>query len=179
MSQSKPRLAPRLPKRKRTQGFSVREYPFFFMHKIIFQKNQNMGDVLQPMKLTPGIWRILALLQEHHGLSVGELSERCSIERSVLSRLLKTLQRRRLVKRWVDPKDKRRVVVIIEKAGISLFEKILPIARREIESCVDGLSSKQLTQLHGILLKMIANVERQRPSSRRSGAPNQTARGAS
>ena len=80
------------PPRKKTVAFSVRDYPFYYMHAIIIKNNRNIGEALKSMKLTPAIWRILALLQEEDGVTVGELSDESLIERTLLSREIESLQ---------------------------------------------------------------------------------------
>jgi MarR family transcriptional regulator, organic hydroperoxide resistance regulator len=146
--------------RPRRGRFSVRDYPFFFMHKIVFKNNLNIGEVLKPMRLTPAIWRLLALLQERDGITIGELSELSSIERTLLSRVLARLERKRLIAKRVDPADKRRTEIYLEAAGQDLFERILPIARRQIERAVEGLSRRDLAQLQSILRRITDNVNR-------------------
>lgn len=155
--------APRLPARRSRKGrFSVRDYPFFFMHKIVVRNNLNIGEALKPMRLTPAIWRLLALLQERDGITIGELSELSSIERTLLSCTLGRLERKRLIKKRVDPDDKRRTAIYIERAGIDLFRQILPMARSQIERAVEGLRRSDLARLQSILRHIVDNVDRPR-----------------
>jgi DNA-binding MarR family transcriptional regulator len=147
-------------RRKRRIGFSVRDYPFYFMHAIITKNNRNIGDALKPMQLTPSIWRILALLQEQDGLTIGELSDESLIERTLLSRILQNLARRGLVRRRLDPADKRRISIFLAPKGAALFEQILPIGRGQIERAIRGLSKTDIKRLQSILLHITENVNR-------------------
>ncbi len=132
------------------------------MHKIVVRNNLNIGEALKPMRLTPAIWRLLALLQEQDGITIGELSELSSIERTLLSRILGRLERKRLIKKRVDPDDKRRTAIYIERAGIDLFRRILPMARSQIERAVEGLRKSDLARLQSILRHIVDNVDRPR-----------------
>jgi DNA-binding MarR family transcriptional regulator len=147
-------------RRSQRSAFSVRDYPFFFMHRIVFKNNLNIGEALKPVRLTPTIWRLLALLQERDGITIGELSEQSSIERSLLSRILQALERRRLIQRRTDPEDKRRTSIYLERAGRDLFEQILPAAKRQIERAVEGLSRSDMSKLQAILRRITDNVNR-------------------
>ncbi len=140
--------------------FSVRDFPFYYMHAIITKNNRNIGEALKPLKLTPAIWRILALLQERDGITIGELSDESLIERTLLSRVLQRLERRGLVRRRLDARDKRRTVIHIEAEGVELFEKILPIGRRQIERAIRGLPAADLRRLKALLLQIMDNVDR-------------------
>jgi DNA-binding MarR family transcriptional regulator len=148
------------PRPSQRSAFSVRDYPFFFMHRIVFKNNLNIGEALKPVRLTPTIWRLLALLQERDGITIGELSEQSSIERSLLSRILQALERRRLIQRRTDPEDKRRTSIYLERAGRDLFEQILPAAKRQIERAVEGLSRSDMSKLQAILRRITDNVNR-------------------
>jgi DNA-binding MarR family transcriptional regulator len=148
-------------RQSRKARFSVRDYPFYYMHAIITKNNRNIGEALKPMKLTPAIWRILALLQERDGITIGELAEESLIERTLLSRVLQQLERRGLLRRRLDNSDKRRAVIKIEPKGLALFEQIHPIGRRQIERGVHGLSSKELGRLKTMLVRILDNVDRE------------------
>jgi DNA-binding MarR family transcriptional regulator len=141
-------------------SFSVRHYPFFFMHKIIFKNNQNIGDALKHLGLTPVIWRLLALLQERDGISITELSEQSLIERTLLSRILTDLEAKGLVRRESAPSDKRYTAIYLQPVGRKTFHEILPIAQRQIERAVAGIDRDDLDRLQDILRRITDNVYR-------------------
>lgn len=144
----------------RPEKFSVRDYPFFFMHRIIFKNNQNIGDALKHLDLTPVIWRLLALLQERDGISITELSEQSLIERTLLSRILTDLEAKGLVRRESAPNDKRYTAIYLQPAGRKTFHEILPIAQRQIERAVAGIDRDDLHRLQNILRRITDNVYR-------------------
>jgi DNA-binding MarR family transcriptional regulator len=156
----KPSSGTQRPSGRKTVQFSVRDYPFYYMHAIIIKNNRNIGEVLKAMKLTPAIWRILALLQEEDGITVGELSDESLIERTLLSRILQDLERRGLVIRRLDKGDKRRTTIYLEPKGAALFQKILPIGRAQIEAGIRGLSAAEFNQLQSLLLRIADNVSK-------------------
>jgi DNA-binding MarR family transcriptional regulator len=140
--------------------FSVRDYPFFFMHQIIYKNNANIGSALKHRKLTPTVWRILAILQEQNGMHVGALSRESLIERTLLSRILAVLERKKYIRRSPYPGDKRYTAVNLEPAGYTAFNDILPSARREIERAISGLGKPDLDRLQIILEHIIGNLNR-------------------
>jgi DNA-binding MarR family transcriptional regulator len=130
------------------------------MHRIIFKNNQNIGDALKHLELTPVVWRLLALLQERDGISIGELSEQSLVERTLLSRILTDLERKGFVRREPDRRDKRYAAIYLQPAGRRAFDAILPIAQRQIERAVAGIGNKDLTRLQDILRRISENVYR-------------------
>lgn len=156
----KARQATRPSPKSAADQFSVRDYPFFFMHRIIHKNNENIGDALQHLGFTPVIWRIFALLQENNGISITQLSQESLIERTLLSRILSDLERKGYVRKAPDKRDKRYTAVYLEPRGYQAFEEILPIARRQIERAVAGLNAKDLEKLQEILRHITENLNR-------------------
>lgn len=138
--------------------FRVRDYPFFFMHWIIARNNQNIGDSLRDRGITPTVWRVLAILQEKDGVSVNELAEASLIDRTLLSRILRDMERKRLVVRRTNLKDKRYAEIELTNAGRKLFLDILPFARGRIERALMNLSPGELAQLNKTLCVIINNL---------------------
>jgi DNA-binding MarR family transcriptional regulator len=138
-------------------GFSVRDYPFSLMHKIVYQNNLALGAALKRWRLTPANWRIIAILQEYGGMHVGRLSQEAVIDRTLLSRVIADLERRKLVRRQPDPADKRFTSVSLTPSGRKVFESILPIARGRILAGLAGIDEADLKRLRDILGRVAEN----------------------
>lgn len=141
-------------------AFRVRDYPFFFMHWIITRNNQNIGDALRDHGITPTVWRVLALLQEKDGISINELAEASLIDRTLLSRILRDMERKRLVLKRTNLKDKRYAEIELTNSGRKLFLQILPFARERIERALMNLSPSELAQLNKTLSTIISNLSK-------------------
>jgi len=138
--------------------FSVRDYPFISMHQIIVKNNENIGSALKAMRLTPPKWRVLAILQERDGIHIGDLSRETAIERSLLSRILSSLERDGLVRKVPSPKDRRYTAIYLKARGHKTFRKILPAARRQIEQAIAGVSKPSMLALTRILRQISQNL---------------------
>jgi len=145
---------------KQAAAFRVRDYPFFFMHWIITKNNQNIGEAVRELGITPQIWRILALLQEHDGVSIGELAEASLIDRTLLSRILNDLEERGFVRKKANPEDKRSTGIYLAPAGAKMFVTVLPSAQRQIERAISGLSANDLAELKRMLQTIMRNLSR-------------------
>jgi DNA-binding MarR family transcriptional regulator len=148
------------PKKIAGKTFRVRDFPFFFMHWIITKNNQNIGEAIRELGVTPHVWRILALLQERDGVSITELSDASLIDRTLLSRILSDLERRGFVRKRLNSKDMRYTAVYLTSAGGKKFAELLPIARRQIERAIAGLSASELKELNKTLAVIIRNLSR-------------------
>lgn len=143
--------------------FRVRDYPFFYMHWIIIQNNQNIGDALRERGITPTVWRILAILQDRGSMSIGELADASLIDRAFLSRLLSDLDRKKLVQKGTHRTDKRFAQIGLTSAGQELFLEILPLAKAQIQSALEGLNTREISQLKQTLSAIIRNLNQPTP----------------
>ena|SRR5690606_27882837 len=69
-------------------------------------------------------WRVIRTLAEADNLDAHEVAERACVLGPSLSRIIKTLQARRLVLRRTDPEDRRRVMLSLTPAGVDLIAQL-------------------------------------------------------
>ncbi len=107
--------------------------------------------------LTLEQWRVIRALAEHKQLTTASLSELCVLLPPSLSRILKTLEQRGLVKSAVGT-DRRTKLTTLTDTGQALFQKMIGKTRdihQELEELMgkEELSEliKRLTQLREIL----------------------------
>lgn len=100
-------------------------------------------------------WRVLTVLGNRPGSSAAEICSWIHLDKSVVSRSLKTLQELRLVD--FDPAIGRRSL-FLTPAGAALHEKMLPIAMQRQEILLDGFSEDEVHQLLGFLERMHENL---------------------
>lgn len=80
-------------------------------------------------------------------LTPSVIAERSIVSRPALSGVLATLERRRLIRRWADPDDRRRVMVEITKEGVDSLERLLPDLHRAEVAWTEGLRESQKADL--------------------------------
>lgn len=88
-----------------------------------------MGDfraMITDTQLTDQQWRILRALAESPGLDVFELSEKCAILQSSVSRILRKMEGRNLISRRTLPEDRRRAVISITPQGQAILTRLAP-----------------------------------------------------
>jgi len=109
----------------------------------------------ETMDLAPLQFAALEFISNAGGRSQTEIAERIGTAPSVLVAPLERLERRRLIKRTRDPRDRRRAVVGITPEGT----KLLLRARAEVtlveEKLMDGLDPWERGQLIDLLRKLV------------------------
>ena len=95
----------------------LQSFPPYLMNRIMGRYNTSIGDEMAKRDLGTPEARALAVLSVHDGLLIRDLSVYTVTEQSTLSRALDRLQADDLVRRAVDPDDRRGVRVFITDAG--------------------------------------------------------------
>ncbi len=102
--------------------------------------------------LTEQQWRVLRALHDADGaLSVGELAERTYLLGPSLSRMLVSLDDRRLIARASGPEDARRAEITITATGVELVAEIAPRSEAAYEHIGDRLGAAELERLYALL----------------------------
>ena len=113
---------------------------------------------VRPLGATLQMWRVLAALRERNGSRMGDLSETTSIEVSTLTRLVDSMEKKKLVARRSDPADARAIVLHATPAGQRLTRRILPIAERYEKLALQGFDARETEQLKTALRRLYANA---------------------
>lgn len=152
-------------RRKRQQGSRKRQlrlvdYPAYYMAHIVGESQRKIQEGIRPLRVSPNEWRVIFLLHEHGELSISELSSESLIEASTMSRLLKSLESRKLIGRQRHEKDQRYSKMHLTSEGQKIFDKIIPVVMRQLEFTIQGLTATEKKNLLRVLKKMRENAYR-------------------
>ncbi len=112
------------------------------------------------LRLAPRQFWLLVALHEHPGLSQGELAERARVDAPTTSRVIATLEQRRLIRVDGDPTDRRRSVLSLTAAGERLARDLVGVAREVRAAVVDGMGETEVEGLRRGLRRVIDNMDR-------------------
>lgn len=128
-------------------------------------------NLLRPYVLEAGLsipeWRLLALLVRESPVPFSGLGVRSMMDKSLVSRALRQMADKGLVKVDPDPDHRRKLVVTVAPAGRALYRRILPSARRSQLTLVSVLSTDERLALHEALAKLLDSVSRTRAADYR------------
>ena len=101
---------------------------------------------------------VLVALKNSGSMSQGELARIARVEQPSMAQLLSRMERDELVQRVPDPADGRSRLILLSAQA----SRQLPIAKRVMDqTCIqalNGLTIEEQTLLHGLLLKVDANL---------------------
>ncbi|MEO8936943.1 MAG: homoprotocatechuate degradation operon regulator HpaR [Burkholderiaceae bacterium] len=108
--------------------------------------------MLREHDLTEQQWRVLRALEASgKPLRVIEIGQQTCLSMPSLSRLLKTLETRRLIRRAVHADDLRAAQVTLSPKGKALIEKIAPISEGHYDAITDAIGDTDVEQLYALL----------------------------
>jgi DNA-binding MarR family transcriptional regulator len=116
--------------------------------------------------------RILVMLGAYQPISVNEVSRRTHIDKAWISRSLRGLLRRKLVKKTAHPSDSRAAFLSLTRSGEALLREIAPVAEEYQRQLLQGQRSRDVERVLDLLSaraeKMFQLAVRQKnPAARR------------
>ncbi len=107
--------------------------------------------------VTPAQWRALRAVERFEGpIRMSELAERLGIARRSATDVVNGLEEHGLVRRRVDPDDRRSLLVTATPAGRRLLAELTDHRRRAMARQLFVLSPEERRDLHDLLLRLSA-----------------------
>jgi DNA-binding MarR family transcriptional regulator len=123
------------------------EWPMYWMVMIEKQHMRNATLLLAPHRLHHREWRVLAWISDHRGLAIGQIAELAGLERSTASKMIDSLERRGLIRRLAERRDRRRNQVVLTAAGRRKFAQTVPIVEGLFRSYFSGMPQDRFDAL--------------------------------
>lgn len=114
------------------------------------------ADELRPTGLSPSAFNVLMALHntDDRTLEPCQLAARLLISRPSVTGLLDTLQAKGLIERAPHADDRRRVLVHLTDAGLSLLKSHFEAHYQEVNAAFDDLSTKEKSTLVSLLRRV-------------------------
>lgn len=109
--------------------------------------------------LTPSEWRVMARLSKASPMQFAELCRVAAMDKAYVSRMIRSLEERGLVRTEVDPAHKRRLLVSITPDGQAMARRIFPSAQRSQAWLLSALEPNERVVLYTALKKLQALVD--------------------
>jgi len=109
------------------------------------------NPIMNRFGVKPTDLRILVMLGAHQPISVNEVSRRTHIDKAWVSRSLRGLLRRRLVKRTAHPSDSRASLLSLTRKGEALLRRIAPVAQEYQRQLLQGQRSRDVERVLDLL----------------------------
>jgi DNA-binding MarR family transcriptional regulator len=114
-----------------------------------------LSHSIDDQEFTEEHWRILRVLSDEQGRSMGELAELVLLNGPALTKNIDKLVSRGVVQRAADPLDNRRVLVVISDFGLDTVARLNERVDAHHESIEEALGTRRTTQLKRLLEQFI------------------------
>jgi len=115
----------------------------------------------KPYGLKVHEWRVLTTVGHYSGVSASDICKITLIHRAKVSRILVELEGRGLLRKDLDPTDKRTLHLRLSSRGQSIFETVIPQLLQWEKRVLGVLAVRERAELHRLLTKL-AGVLRQK-----------------
>jgi len=122
---------------------------------------RNYDRQLKSFGLTPCQFEVLMTLWSEDGIVLGELRRRVSRDGPTITGVVDRMEKKMLVKRIRDPRDRRVVKVHLTSKGENLKGDLERTKKLIMEKITRSLSLKDMNSLVTLMEKMMRNVERE------------------
>lgn len=120
-------------------------------------------------------WRLMFCIARFGACHLAYITQRTSIDPAHGSRAAKSLEKKGLVTRHDDPENRRRKVISLTPAGVTLFNQIWPKAQKNVERITDQLATQDFEDLKRLLDMANDAADRKNLTSGTSEAPDAAA----
>jgi len=125
--------------------------------KMIDNHIQDIFDA-ENIDLTKTQWVILKMLKTRDGVPQQELAFIAGRDKTSLTRLINTMERKNLVARIPSKKDKRINLVYLTKYGNYMFKKTLPIMKKFASGLQENISEEEIKIAISVIKKVQQNL---------------------
>jgi DNA-binding MarR family transcriptional regulator len=155
-------------------GQELADYLAYILASAHRSMRMGLSESIDDSDLTEEHWRILHVLSDEQGRSMGELAEQALLNGPALTKNIDKLVSRGLVQRAVDAQDSRKVLVFISDVGLKTAKWLNERVDAHHHSIEAALGPQKMMQLKRLLRSFAVTS-----ASASSGSPRVSARAAS
>ncbi len=143
-------------------------HPFSLDNSIGFVLNQAANSLKKELNqafrkagydVTTEQWAILNRLWEKDGVSLNELADKTFKDNASITRTVDLMEKKELVERREDPKDRRSRLVFLREAGRQLQTGLVPCAQEALVRATRGMSNREVQLLLELGKQVVHNLE--------------------
>jgi DNA-binding MarR family transcriptional regulator len=140
------------------------------LRRIIARLARQLNETSTGEGLTPTQYSVLALIRVRGPLGLAELTELEGLNPTMLSRIVKALDERGLIRRLPDPGDMRAARAEVTPAGEQVHDRVREQRTQVLSECLERLPARTTEQLLAAVPAMEALAEEVKLLSRAARA---------
>ncbi len=143
------------------QSFPLDQSTYYLIIRTSMHLKTALYRVLHTSRLdiTPEQWSVLCCLWEEDGLNHAEIARRTGRDKFTITRIINLLEKKELVRREPDSRDKRRSNIHLAQRGRELKEPLTETVDEFSEKAFEGLSLEDVEHLRRIQNTILNNLQ--------------------
>lgn len=126
----------------------------FILGRVSRKVHYRLDEIFKSHHMTIEQWVGLRIIHEEGPLCQKELADRMEKNQNTVKALVDRLEDKGLIRRTVDPRDKRNLTLTLTDQGLALLQSLYPL-EAEVNQIIEGiLTPKQTETLKSLLLKL-------------------------
>ena len=109
--------------------------------------------------LTKEQWLLLKVLSRHNGISQNEMACITERDKTSMTRLVNTMEKKSLIARIPSKEDKRINLIHLTKNGEKMFHETQPVLVDLISELQHGLSDEEIETVINVMKKVQKNIK--------------------
>ena len=110
------------------------------------------------MDITQDQWIVLGPIWKQKGISQKEIAEYCGKDKTSVTKIIDTLEKKSYVVRFPDQIDQRVKRVVLSNKGKKLMNDVMPVIEQTHNDVRIGISDREIEALKTILNKIYNNL---------------------
>lgn len=119
----------------------------------------SLTRTLHPFRISIPEWKLLGQLYEHGEMKLSDLAVYLSYDPPMVTKLVKLLERKRLVKRTQNKNDERVKYITITQDGNKLINTLEPAVKKTMNEILNGVSREELLTYIKVLTIIVNNTD--------------------
>lgn len=142
----------------RPENFSARQCVGYLVARAYNLLRPQMEAVFDKQDLTFSQWRVLMCLRDGIASTCADISREISHDSGSLTRLVDQLDRRGLIRRTRDRKDRRVVTLALTPVGRAAVGAVLPNVVAHYNDVLEGFSASEVKTLVTLLTRLLVRA---------------------
>ena len=129
------------------------------MGKIHRAIRKELDSKFKRFGITPPQFEVLVLLWFEDGLLLSELGRKLSRDGPTITGVIDRMEKKQMVKRVRDEKDRRAIKIVLTRKGLRLKGKLITLRNEILGKATGNFSGDELEELEGLLTKFWGNLQ--------------------
>ena len=110
------------------------------------------------MDISQDQWMVIGPIWKQKGISQKEIAEYCGKDKTSVTKIIDTLEKKNLLVRYSDQIDQRIKRVVLSNKGKDLMKNVMPVIEQHRNDLLEGIKSKEIETFKIVLKKIYNNL---------------------